>query len=192
MTIQHWYLCDVNPVPWQIGPVGAARGKSGRIAGYVGRDQELHTYQQALKEELAKQKPILVEGPVSLTCFFWRSRVAGLDAATGKRQKKSQADCTNMLKATEDACQGVLFGNDRGNVAVRGFIIDQGEEVEGRVVICIEPINDDHKHDVLAMLPDPLYAKIMATPEEQLELAISSPNTSLKADYGDDDEDLPF
>lgn len=190
---QHWYLCNVNPVPWQIGPVGAARSKVGnRIKGYIGQDQELKVYQEALREELAKQGPVMLDGDVIITCFFWRSRVAGLDTATGKRQKKSQADCTNMVKSTEDACQGVLFQNDRGNVASHGYIVEQGAEVEGRVIICVERADANHKADVLHMLPDHLYARVMATPDEQLQLAINMPNTSLKADYGDDDEDLPF
>lgn len=189
---QHWYLLDVNPVPWQIGPVGAARGKTGRVAGYVGRDQELYTYQQAVKEELAKQSPVMLDGAVIITCFFWRSRVAGLDATTGKRQKKSQADCTNMLKSTEDACQGVLFKNDKGNVSSRGYIVEQGPEVEGRVVICVETAESDYKAEVLNMLPDHLYARVVASPDEQLMLGVYSANTSLKADYGDDEEDLPF
>jgi Holliday junction resolvase RusA-like endonuclease len=189
---EHWYLCEVNPVPWQIGPVGAKRGQSGRIAGYVGRDQELHTYQQALKEELAKQSPVMLDGDVLITCFFWRSRVAGLDASTGKRQKKSQADCTNMLKSTEDACQGILFKNDKGNVAVRGFIVDQGSEVEGRVIIKVEAAGPDHKSEILNLLPDHLYVRVVASPDEQLMLAVNMPNTSLKADYGNDEEDLPF
>lgn len=190
---EHWYFCEVNPVPWQIGPVGAKRGQSGRIAGYVGRDQELHTYQQALREELAAQSPVMLDGDVIITCFFWRSRVAGLDAATGKRQKKSVADCTNMVKSTEDACQGVLFKNDRGNVASHGYIVEQGPEVEGRVIICVETAEPNHKAEVLNMLPDHLYARVVATPEEQLMLDIGQPNTRLLSDYGDDDEDdLPF
>jgi Holliday junction resolvase RusA-like endonuclease len=188
---QHWYYADVNPVPWQIGPVGAKRGQSGRVAGYVGRDQELHTYQQALKEELACQSPVMLDGDVIITCFFWRSRVAGLDATTGKRQAKSRADCTNMVKSTEDACQGVLFKNDRGNVASHGYIVEQGPEVEGRVIICVETAGADHKADVLNMLPDHLYARVVASPEEQLQLAINMPNQTLVHDYGDD-EDLPF
>lgn len=190
--IQYWYNCEVNPVPWQVGPVGATRGKTGRVAGYIGRDQELYTYEQAIKEELAKQSPVMLDGDVIITCFFWRSRVAGLDAATGKRQKKSQADCTNMLKSTEDACQGILFKNDKGNVSSRGYIVEQGPEVAGRVIICVERAGPDHKAEVLNMLPDQLYAQVVATPDEQLMLAINVPNTSLKADYGDDEEDLPF
>jgi hypothetical protein len=97
-----------------------------------------------------------------------------------------------MLKATEDACQGILFKNDRGNVAVRGFIVDQGPEVEGRVVIKVETAESDHQSEVLNMLPDHLYARVVASPDEQLMLAVNMPNTSLKADYGNDEEDLPF
>jgi Holliday junction resolvase RusA-like endonuclease len=179
MSIQYWYSCDVNPVPWQMGPAGAKRGANGKTVAWVGRDEELHTYKEAIKESLRQQGPVKLEGELSITCFFWRNRTESTSAASGRKIKKSVADGTNMLKSTEDACQGILFDNDKANKVGRFFVIEQGPEVAGLVVICIEPLPSGWERDAIQNLPDQLYLELFGTPEEKLAYGILAPKTEL-------------
>lgn len=180
MANQYWYVCHVNPVPWQIGPISAHPGKGGK--GYyarVGRDEELHTYKEAIKESLLKQSPVKLEGLLSITCFFWRHRVASTSLKTDKALIKSVADTTNMIKSTEDACQGILYDNDKVNKMVRGFTIDQGPDVEGQVVICLEPLEAGWQDTVLQLIPDEVYAKTALSAAEQLALGLHMPKEKI-------------
>jgi len=38
-----------------MGPIGTKRGQNGRTAAWVGKDEELHTYKEAIKESLRQQ-----------------------------------------------------------------------------------------------------------------------------------------
>lgn len=137
-----WYLLDLNPVPWRVGPVYASRSKtSHKIGGGVGRDQEVHAYQEAIRAEMAKQSPEMIEGKFRLVIFFWREM---LEYATPKslKARSHEADGTNMYKATEDALQGILYGNDKDNIAGRFYIVKQNADTNGKVLIGIEPFNE--------------------------------------------------
>lgn len=184
--ISYWYVCDVNPVPWQMGPVSARPGKGGKgMYASVGRDEELYTYKEAIKEELRKQSPKKLEGHLGITCYFWRNRTVSIAQGSGRTIKKSEADGTNMLKATEDACQGILFDNDKTNKVGRFFVIDQGPEVQGRVIIRVEVLPKNWRDSVLGNLPDALYAEILATPEERFALELARPKNEVATE---DDE----
>lgn len=104
-----WYFCAVNPEPWRVGPVGVNR-RSGSLSAYVGQDAQLHAYQEGIREELMAHSPTLYHLRVGLIFYFWRdlSEYEGNE----KKIRKHSVDLTNLVKATEDACQGVLFDND--------------------------------------------------------------------------------
>lgn len=181
----YWYLCRVNPVPWQLGPMSAHRGKGGKgMYVQVGRDEELYTFKEAIKEELLKQSPVKLEGNLSITCYFWRNQTEST-SQRGRAIKKSEADGTNMLKAAEDACQGILFDNDKVNKVGRFFVIDQGPAVEGAVVIHIEVLSDNWREDILSNLPDQIYEELLATPEERVLIELARPKTTVATE---DDE----
>lgn len=190
--MKNWYVCKVNPVAWEVGPAGVARGTGGKMRAYVGRSQELYTYQQAIKEELAKQNPQLLTGDLGLTIYFWRN-TASFTAASGRKSKGNTPDTTNMFKATEDACQKVLFSNDRNNVVTRGFLVDSGPEVEGCVVIFVEQLQPEQVKDVLDNLPEEVYAQVYGRDGQQLVLALEKSNTELTPDdarYAQSDDDF--
>lgn len=128
----HWFILALNPDPWAIGPLGVGK-KSGKFYPYVGRNNQLHDYQQAVKEELSEVTVQLPPGKYSLTFYFWR-RLDEHEAG-----KKHQADATNLQKALEDALQGVLFDNDRDVRDVRSVIVEQSTTVEPCIVIKAEP-----------------------------------------------------
>lgn len=108
--------------------------KGGKLFPIVGRDQQLHAYKEAVKAALAEQSPVLLEGKIVLYIWFWRNQ-ATYETHQAKTHRKHEADCTNMFKATEDACQGILFKNDKDNIQTHGYIVEQGPDVTPMVVI---------------------------------------------------------
>lgn len=122
-----WFVLPINPDPWAVGPVGVGK-RGGKYYPYIGRNNQLHSYQQAIKEEL-EDVPPLTPGLYDLRFWFWRR----LDShASGK---KHIADVTNLQKATEDALQGVLFDNDRDVRKVTSQIVEQSEDAKPMIVI---------------------------------------------------------
>jgi Holliday junction resolvase RusA-like endonuclease len=146
---EHWYFLDVNPEPWAIGPVGYRRA-NGKMSAYVGRNDQLHHYKEAIKEAILKQDPVKFEGQFELTIWFWRER-SEYTTHQARTHRKHEADVTNLYKATEDALQGILFDNDRDNVHTEAFMMEQGEEVHGKVVVRIRPM---HHAGLMTMPPE--------------------------------------
>lgn len=110
LTKIDWYFCAVNPEPWRVGPVGVNR-HSGALRAYIGQDAQLHAYQEGIREELEGYAPTMLDSMrIGLVLYFWRD----VPSYEGDRKKikKHEADLTNLIKATEDACQGILFPND--------------------------------------------------------------------------------
>ena len=179
----YWYVVDANPVPWRVGPVGAARnGTTGRFRGYVGQDQELKIYQEAVRAELLNASPTKLTGDITVTMYFWRNQAEYSTDKRAKGAKNQVADGTNMYKATEDACQKILFDNDRANVAGHFYVMEQGPEVKGKVIIAVSALSPTHHADVVMQIPDEVYLQAFGSPEERLALGIDKPNTQLQAD----------
>jgi len=132
----------------------------------------------------------MLDGLLGITCYFWRNQTESTSATSGRKLKKSVADGTNMLKSTEDACQGILFDNDKSNKVGRFFVIDQGPEVVGRVIICVEKLPSSWRDDVLSNLPDQMYLELFGTPEEKLAVGLHLPNITL-AKENDEYADAP-
>jgi Holliday junction resolvase RusA-like endonuclease len=143
-----WYVLDINPEPWAIGPVGYSR-RAGKMSAYVGKNAQLDSYKEAVKEELGSGH-MMIEGKVKLRLYFWRNR-AEYTTPQARTHRKHEADGTNMAKATEDALQGVFFKNDKDVNHMEWAIVEQGPDVQGRVVIAIAPSED--LPDVMAQLP---------------------------------------
>ncbi len=125
--MDRWYVLHINPDPWAIGPISVGK-RNGKYIPIVGRNEQLYSYQEAVKAELADTEQLPFD-EFELTFFFWRR----LD--THETGRKHQADATNLLKATEDALQGVLFENDRNARDVRSTIVAQGPDMKPCVVI---------------------------------------------------------
>jgi Holliday junction resolvase RusA-like endonuclease len=125
----------------------------------AGRDQHLAAYQAAIKEALGTNHT-KIEGKVKITFYFWRKQEQ-YTTAQSRRTRSHEADATNMGKATEDALQGVLFENDRDVSDIRNVIVAQGPDVEGRIIMHVEPyidtdIQNEIPSDVLGITATPL------------------------------------
>ena len=178
---KYWYVFDLNPISWRVGPAGVARsGSTGKTRAYIGRDAELHNYQQAVKEELNRQGACMLDGPVVITAYFWRN----LSSFQGEKKKTRdhQSDGTNMLKALEDACQGILFKNDSGNVTGLWHIIEQGPNVEAKIILSVELASSTHKDDVVQNIPDEVFNEAFPRGQAALIAATEGSNRTIKGD----------
>lgn len=132
-----WFVLAINPEPWAVGPAGVAR-KNGKLVPYIGRNQQLAEYQEAIREAIGPiDESEIIKSRIRLVMFFWRHR-ADWQTPQARRARKNEADDTNMLKATEDALQGLLFINDKDTNDIRGVIVEQGPDVVGKIVLGIE------------------------------------------------------
>lgn len=157
-----YLVIDVNPEPWAVGPIQAAR-KGGKIAAWMGKNQQLAAFQEAVKEAVKEQWGGLppLEGFMDLTVYLWRSRDEYRNE-NDRRHRKHEADATNMLKATEDALQGVLFHNDKSNISVHSHIMQQGPDVAGKIVIKLERVEPvAHRRAIIERFPPEVKAALI-------------------------------
>lgn len=133
----------INPEPWKVGPLGIGR-KGGKVYPYIGPDEQLKSFQLAVKEELDGwgAKHDMIDGPVWLEFYFWR-RQDTYESAGGRKVTKHVLDATNMQKATEDALQGIFFDNDRNVKHVRSTVVDSGTDVIPGIGIEIRGVTDE-------------------------------------------------
>jgi len=130
------YALPLNPEPWKVGHAYVVRS-SGQPKARIAPDATLQTYQNAVRDELTLQGVELLPGDYSLYFSFSR-QLASYTSAEGRTSTRNASDATNMQKATEDALQGVLIGNDRDVVRVGSVIVDQGPAVSPFVIIQIK------------------------------------------------------
>lgn len=129
------YALPINPEPWAVGSAFVKRG-GGKTFAAIAPDKTLRTYQEAVRAELESLGVKEVPGKYMLELYFYRQNAQYTDAA-GRRRTRNRPDVTNMQKATEDALQGVLIGNDRDVVSVSSHLVEAGPEVDPKVVVCL-------------------------------------------------------
>lgn len=154
-----WYYLHINPEPWAVGPLDLGR-KSGKLYATMGQNQQLAAYQEAVRDELRSQDPEFIEGQAFIQAWFWRNR-AEYTTPNQRKHRKHEADGTNMLKAIEDACQGVLFNNDRDNQAGAWWIVEQGAEVEGKILLRVGTYIER------PLIPADVYSKLLEPREKK-------------------------
>ena len=138
-----WYVIGVNPEPWAVGPVQTGR-RNGKVFATMGQNQQLASFKEAVREELGEPDYIAPEGTlIRMDLFFWR-RLDDYETESGRRHRKHEADMTNMQKACEDALQGVVIHNDRDVAQGHVYVMEQGREVTGKIVIRLEPMSKQH------------------------------------------------
>lgn len=128
----HWFVLELNPEPWAIGDLSVGR-RNGKVYPYVGRNQQLHNYKEAIKAEIG-DPGVYFEGKIELKFFFWRER-SEYQTPQARTHRKHEADGTNMAKATEDALQGIFFKNDKDVNHMEWDIVEQGPFVTPKIVI---------------------------------------------------------
>lgn len=137
-TGPQWFVLDVNPYPWKVPPFSPGRAKGGKLYVAAGRDQGLHSYKQAIREQLESMNIVKIEGNIGLYLFFWRS-IPEYTTAQGRKARKHEADNTNLQKSTEDALQEYLFDNDRDVVFNQSLRFEQSKDAVPMVIVCAVP-----------------------------------------------------
>lgn len=145
-----WYVLNLNPVPWTPGEVAYAGKEGGGRRTFMRPSKDLKTYQRAIADEMSKW--VTIELPTDVDVLFVYVRSLDEIIRGGARNARvHQADATNMQKATEDALQGILFGNDNQNRVVKSVVYEQAPDLEPYVAIGIKMVSDD---DVRSQIPD--------------------------------------
>jgi Holliday junction resolvase RusA-like endonuclease len=136
-SMTRWFVIPLNPEGWAVGPLGVAR-KNGKLIPYMGRNQQLAAYKEAVSEEFARRYGQLIptDREVELRIYAWQ-RIDEYSTASGRKSKDKAADLTNIVKATEDAVQGILIANDNKVMAQRNVIVDRAPAIEGALIICV-------------------------------------------------------
>lgn len=160
-----WYYLYLNPEPWAVGPLDIGR-RAGKIFATMGQNKQLAAYQEAVREELRAQDPEFLSGRIVLRAWFWRRRDE-YTTPNQRQHRKHEADGTNMLKALEDACQGILFENDRDVVHGDWYIVDQGPEVEPKVLIQVGNALDPK--DYVHPIPEAVWKELNAAKPTQVK-----------------------
>lgn len=141
-----YFILPLSPEPWVVPPMSPGR-VHGKLIVKAGRDEQLASFQDAVREVLARW---LIDHPqwdeffpmegvdVKLTFYLWRT-MSEYKTSKDLTHSRHQADATNMQKGLEDALQGILFVNDKQVQDVRTVIVEQSPETEPGIAIEIEP-----------------------------------------------------
>lgn len=161
MSEGYWYVLGVNPQPWVVPPFSPGR-KDGKLFMRAGRDEGLHAYQEAVRDELRLKNPVMLKPPYYLKFWFWRE-VPAYTTPRQVEQRKHDADVTNCQKALEDALQGILIDNDKDVTKIQSEMVEQGPDVQPRIVILASSITTP---TLLSQFPPSVVRDIMATSEQ--------------------------
>lgn len=147
-----WYSLSVNPEPWEIGPVSVVR-RGAKLMPSVAPSQQLVYYKHAVHDILENRYPndwsCELPPHYSLDFFFWRDTTKG-----------NYADATNLQKATEDALQGILIGNDRDVIRVCSTVVEQGPDVSAAVIFRIEWGIERNRDNYADKIPASIMAEL--------------------------------
>lgn len=166
-----WFVLALTAQPWAIGPVGVGyRGK--KPYAYVGPNQQLQAYQEALREELDGAG--ILDGEVEIQLFIWRKLEMAKNFG-GRDRKAKTSDATNIQKATEDALQGILIENDRNVRRISTEIVEQSDTAKSCIAMRVrsyQPLNPD-------LIPDAVWGEVEDAQDRarMAELPWSSPDS---------------
>lgn len=176
--MNRFFVIGLNAEPWAIGPLGLGR-KAGKPYPYIGPNQKVQAYQEALREQLEGSG--VLDGEVEVNLYIWR-KIETMLIAGGRNRKGKSADATNIQKATEDALQGVLITNDRLVRRISTEVMQQDENTEPCIVIQVRPYVGstpelpDHIWDQVDSVagrptPDTLFVPVAGGSTEEVDSA---------------------
>jgi hypothetical protein len=106
--------------------MSVARGKGGGMFVKAGRDQQLYNYQEAVRDELKRQQAELLflqpgDDGYELA-FYFHHVLEAYQTASGRTARDKESDLTNLVKATEDALQGIVIDNDKNVIKQTNYL----------------------------------------------------------------------
>jgi Holliday junction resolvase RusA-like endonuclease len=180
LSEERWFAVALNAEPWAVGSLGVShRGK--QAYPYMSPNQQLQAYQNALRDELDGAG--ILTGMVEVKLYIWR-RLDVAKVMGGRNRKAKTSDATNIQKATEDAIQGVLIENDRNVQRISTEIVEQNDDCEPCILICVKPYQPLDP----ATIPDVIWSLVDKTRGEgpmQPTLPWDDPNADPLKDIQD-------
>lgn len=137
------YITDIQPEPWTVPDISTGRNPAtGKVYPIMSKKPPLRGYQAQIEENIRTAYPDLPMFPddakLTLHVVIWR-QIEQYQTAKGANRSRMRADATNILKATEDALQKLVFKNDVGNVKVISEIVEQEKETRSGLLIYVKP-----------------------------------------------------
>lgn len=136
------FIKGINPEPWTSPKLGTKRAGS-KVLPMAYKDEGLRSYQEAIAETVLDlltandiYTPLYVEETLRVQFHFWRQTESY--QGMNRRNTRSRPDVTNMVKAIEDALQGIVYKNDQNNICVAGNLMAIGPNVDPAIVIEID------------------------------------------------------
>lgn len=115
-----------NPEPWRVPPMSPGRNKkTGKLIVQSGRDELVASYQEEIREAVLAQGAYMMDPGYKIDLYFYRIQET-VNTGSGRKNKRSRADATNMQKAIEDALQGTVIHNDVDTVSIASHVIPAG------------------------------------------------------------------
>jgi len=123
-----YWIHDITPQPWEVQAQSYKAGGRWCKARLISPDQ-LREYRDELSRTFVQQYPLTLpaRGLLKVEFKFWRNTADGAELA----------DATNLLKATEDALEGILYDNDRNNRLVSSEIIQQDDQAPNAIMVTV-------------------------------------------------------
>lgn len=178
-----WFRLDLNPEPWAVGPLSVIR-RDKKVIPTMGRNQELWTYQQAVKSELEGKPGVeMMTGPLRVYMFFWR-QIEQYTTHQGKASRNHEADVTNLQKALEDALHGLFYKNDKDNIWITSCLVRQDPDTEPHIILGIEEIGWDVPYELLMGVPEDI--KNVGLTEDKIALLSDEEKRWIEAKNSDD------
>jgi len=136
--VSEYVILDINPEPWAVGTTFTRR-TAGKVVSGMAPNQKVKDYKSAVQEALKPQiqTPVFsADAEWEVELLFWRQIERW--TVDGKVKTGNYADATNLQKSTEDALQGLLFGNDRSVKRISSHVVAQGLDVEPMIYIRVQ------------------------------------------------------
>ena len=138
MTISsfHLFFDGINPEPWRSPSLGITR-RGGKVQPAAYQDENLRAYKEAVHECVSEALrnadeldalPVFPKGmDLAAHFMFWR-QLESYDAGTKRRHVRARPDVTNLQKAAEDALQGLIYHDDKGNRRISSELVECGPD----------------------------------------------------------------
>ena len=165
LTDTFWYVILLNPEPWRVGPISVGRGKGGKVFPIVGRNRQLADYQEAIKEELKRQRAERINADAYELTFVFHQVIEKYESVSGRMTQDKKADLTNLVKATEDAIQEILIDNDVKVEKQNNYVLRGGEGATPYVIIGLAPYLGFNPREI----PSPVWDELDRAMAEQLK-----------------------
>lgn len=148
---------DINPVPWT-APIGSIARNKGKLYVQYHSDPALVAYQEGIRECILEAWPDHPKFPKDQPLFaaicFWRQLDVGTSSKSLRKIRAKRADRTNLLKAFEDALQGIFYDDDVEIIQGPIAVVEQTAETKPQITVMLTDQIHESNEDINTILED--------------------------------------